>query len=147
MTGEGFWTSSRTVFKIFRRNMLLSFTADTLAQLLMTISTAAAAGLTGLISFVFIAHVLQSPYGWVGATLFSLLIWYVLRYFTSIFSDTYPSLSPIIIDGQLTHLRARTLYRMDACFVCFAIDLDTEKLHSSTVHQAFAHRVTPEGEV
>lgn len=35
---------------------------------------------------------------------------------------------------------------MDASFVCFAIDLDTEKLHSPTVHQAFSHRIVTEPE-
>ena len=124
LTGESFWSSGRTVFKVFRRNMLLGFTTDTLSNLIFMISTTAVAAITGLSSYIFIAHVLHSPYGFSGAVLFALLTWYVLRFFTSIFSDT-----------------------MDAAFVCFAIDLDTEKLHSPAVHQAFFHRVVPEGNV
>ncbi|PJF16519.1 hypothetical protein PSACC_03715 [Paramicrosporidium saccamoebae] len=122
LTGEGFWSAGRTLFKVFRRNMLLSFTTDALAVLLFTISTTAVAAITGLFSYIFVAHGLQSQYGFNAAMLFSLLTWYVLRFFTGIFSDT-----------------------MDASFVCFAIDLDTEKLHSHSVHQAFSHRITTEG--
>lgn len=124
LTGEGFWSASRTLFKIFRRNMLLSFTTDTLALLIFTISTTAVAALTGLSSFIFISHGLHSQYGFNGAMLFSLLTWYVLRFFTAVFTDT-----------------------MDASFVCFAIDLDTEKLHSPSVHQAFSHRISIDGPV
>lgn len=88
LTGEGFWTSSRAVFKIFRRNMLLSFTADALAQFIFTVTTVAVAGLTGLFSYIFASHILKNTHGWVSAMLFSLLTWYVLRLFTGIFSDT-----------------------------------------------------------
>lgn len=35
---------------------------------------------------------------------------------------------------------------MDASFICFAIDLDTEKLHSPMVHQAFSNRIATDAE-
>lgn len=88
LTGDGFWSSGRTVFKIFRRNMLVGFTTDMIAQLIFTISTTAIAAFTGLFSYFFIAHVLDSSYGFNGAIVFSIITWYVLRFFTSIFSDT-----------------------------------------------------------
>lgn len=32
-------------------------------------------------------------------------------------------------------------------FVCFAIDLDTKKLHCPVAHQAFTHRIVAEDEL
>jgi hypothetical protein len=124
LTGEGFWPSGRTVLKIFRRNMLIGFTTDLVAQMILIISTTTVAGLIGLSGYIFISHALQSPFGFNGAMIFSILTWYVLRFFTSIFSDT-----------------------MDATFVCFAIDLDTEKLHIPAVHQALSHRIATEADL
>lgn len=89
LTGDSFWASGRTVFKIFRRNMLVSFTTDLLSQLIFAISTTAVAALTGLTSYIFVAHILHSSYGFNASLIFSVLTWYALRFFTSIFSDTY----------------------------------------------------------
>lgn len=69
--------------------MLVGFTTDMLAQLIFAISTTAVAALTGLASYIFVAHFLHSTYGFNASIIFSILTWYVLRFFTSIFSDTY----------------------------------------------------------
>lgn len=118
LTGESFWSSGRSVVRIFRRNMLVGFTTDMLSQVLFSTASICASALVGMGSFVFVAHILRSEYGFQTSILFSLLVWYILRIFTSIFSDT-----------------------MDATFICFAIDLDTEKMHAPTVHQTFSHRI------
>lgn len=102
LTGESFWSSSRAVFKIFRRNMLLGFTADSMAQLVFTVTTGAAAVLIGLLGYGFISQSLMSPYGMAGAVLFAFVTWYVLKFFTGIFADTYASHALIVlIDGHV----------------------------------------------
>lgn len=88
LTGEGFWDSGRAVLKIFRRNMLIGFTTDTIALSVFAISTTVVAAVTGLGSYMFVSHVLESKFGFMTVMLFSLLTWYILRFFTSIFSDT-----------------------------------------------------------
>lgn len=139
LTGDNFWTSSRSVFKIFRRNMIVGFTTDMVAQIIFMASTLAAASIVGLGGYFFITHILNLSYGFNGAIIYGLICWYVLRFFTSIFSDTYLIL--IIWFNDCFELFD---CRIDAAFVCYAIDLDTEKLHSPTVHQAFAHRIVSE---
>lgn len=119
--------------------MLLGFTADSIAQLMFAVATGAAAILTGLFSYGFISQSLASPHGMVGAVLFTFVTWYALRFFTSIFSNTYrAALFAILMMGAC---------RMDAMFVCFAIDLDTKKLHCPAAHQVFTHRIASEGDI
>lgn len=118
LTGESLCKSGRAVSKIFRRNALLSFTTDYIAEMILFLSTLAIAALTGMGSFTFASHILKSQYGWAVGMLFTVLSWYILRFFSSIYTDT-----------------------MDVALLCYVMDLDMSKMHSSKVHQAFSSRV------
>jgi hypothetical protein len=116
LSGESFCKSGRSVVRTFKRNALLGATTDLISRMIFSISTFLVSVLTGLTSYVFTSHVLKSQYGWVSGALFGLLSWYILQIFADIYSDT-----------------------LDVMFLCYAIDLDTDKIHSSDVHGVYAH--------
>lgn len=116
LSGESFCKSGRSVVRTFKRNALLGATTDLISRMIFSISTFLVSVLTGLTSYVFTSHVLKSQYGWVSAILFGLLSWYILQIFADIYSDT-----------------------LDVMFLCYAIDRDTDKVHSPEVHGAYAH--------
>lgn len=120
LSGESFCKSGRSVLRIFKRNTLLGVSTDFIARLAFTMTTVVVSILTGLGSYTFTSHVLKSQYGWVSGLLFGLLSWYILQIFADIYSDT-----------------------LDVTFLCYAIDLDTEKVHSAEVYSVYASQHTP----
>lgn len=115
LTGESLCTSGRSVTRIFKRNTLLGLTTDAVARLIFSCTIILVATLTGLGSYGFASHVLKSEYGWVAGMLFGVLSWHILQIFAEIYSAT-----------------------MDVAFLCYAIDVDTERVHSASIHLTFA---------
>lgn len=70
--------------------------------------------ISGLGVYVFAVHVLESSYGWYVGGLFGTVAWYLMQFFSNVLSDT-----------------------MDATFMCYAIDLDSEKVRCQVAHEAF----------
>lgn len=114
LSGESFCKSGRSVVRIFKRNAILGLTTDLIAQLIFSVTTIVVAILSGLASYTFVSHALKSQYAWASGVLFGLLSWYILQLFADIYSDA-----------------------LDVTFLCYAIDLDTDKMHSAAVHEAY----------
>lgn len=117
LSGESFCKSGRSAVRIFKRNAVLGLTTDLIAQMIFSLTTIVVAVLCGLTSYTFASHSMHSQYAWASGVLFGLLSWYILQLFADIYSDT-----------------------LDVTFLCYAIDLDTDKMHSTAVHEAYGAR-------
>ncbi|KAF9109821.1 hypothetical protein BGX27_007158 [Mortierella sp. AM989] len=114
ITGESLFSAARSASKIFHRNLLWGLISDFLTKLILFIYSTLLSLLTGFAAYVFATHTLKSPYGYVIGILSGIIPFYITRFFTHIMSIT-----------------------VDATFLCYAIDLDTNTCHSNKAHSAF----------
>ncbi|KAF9973081.1 hypothetical protein BGZ73_003723 [Actinomortierella ambigua] len=114
ITGESLFSAARSASKIFRRNLLWGLMSDFLTKLILNINSMMLSVMMGFAAYIFATHTLHSPYGYVIGILASIIPYYVTRFFTHIMSIT-----------------------VDATFLCYAIDLDTNTCHSNKAHSAF----------
>ncbi|KAF9379554.1 hypothetical protein CPB97_008896 [Podila verticillata] len=114
ITGESLFAAARSASKIFHRNLLWGLISDVLTKLVLFINATMLSLLTGFAAFIFATHILKSPYGYVVGILSSVIPFYITRFFTHIMAIT-----------------------VDATFLCYAIDLDTNTCHSNKAHSAF----------
>ncbi|KAF9903767.1 hypothetical protein EC991_003370 [Linnemannia zychae] len=114
ITGESLFAAARSASKIFHRNLLWGLISDFLTKLILFIYSTLFSLLTGFAAYIFATHHLHSPYGYVIGILSSII--------------------PYYITGFFTHIMAITV---DATFLCYAIDLDTNTCHSNKAHSAF----------
>ncbi|KAG0306940.1 hypothetical protein BGZ98_001418 [Dissophora globulifera] len=114
ITGESLFTAARSASKIFHRNLLWGLISDFLTKLILFVYSTLLSLLTGFAAYVFATHTLKSPYGYVIGILSGIIPFYVTRFFTHIMAIT-----------------------VDATFLCYAIDLDTNTCHSNKAHSAF----------
>ncbi|KAG0052003.1 hypothetical protein BGZ83_003081 [Gryganskiella cystojenkinii] len=114
ITGESLFSAARSASKIFHRNLLWGLLSDFLTKLILFVNSTLLSLLTGFAAYVFATHTLKSPYGYVIGILCSVIPFYITRFFTHIMAIT-----------------------VDATFLCYAIDLDTNTCHSNKAHSAF----------
>ncbi|KAF9217115.1 hypothetical protein BGZ59_006429 [Podila verticillata] len=114
ITGESLFAAARLASKIFHRNLLWGLISDVLTKLVLFINATMLSLLTGFAAYIFATHTLKSPYGYVVGILSSIIPFYITRFFTHIMAIT-----------------------VDATFLCYAIDLDTNTCHSNKAHSAF----------
>ncbi|KAG0201986.1 hypothetical protein BGX28_005339 [Mortierella sp. GBA30] len=114
ITGESLFAAARSASKIFHRNLLWGLLSDFLTKLILFINATLLSLLTGFSAYIFATHTLHSPYGYVIGILSSIIPFYITRFFTHIMAIT-----------------------VDATFLCYAIDLDTNTCHSNKAHSAF----------
>ncbi|KAG0016108.1 hypothetical protein BGZ82_001205 [Podila clonocystis] len=114
ITGESLFAAARSASKIFHRNLLWGLITDFLTKLVLFINATMLSLLTGFAAYIFATHTLKSPYGYVIGILSSIIPFYITRFFTHIMAIT-----------------------VDATFLCYAIDLDTNTCHSNKAHSAF----------
>ncbi|KAF9323393.1 hypothetical protein BG006_001485 [Podila minutissima] len=114
ITGESLFAAARSASKIFHRNILWGLITDFLTKLVLFINATMLSLLTGFAAYIFATHTLKSPYGYVIGILSSIIPFYITRFFTHIMAIT-----------------------VDATFLCYAIDLDTNTCHSNKAHSAF----------
>ena len=69
ISSESFFSSGRTVYRLFRRNMLLAMTTDLMTRTLFLLATGFSALLSGLAAYLFAVNVVKSEYGWVTGAL------------------------------------------------------------------------------
>jgi len=119
LSGESFCKSGRTVLRLLKRNALLGFTTDSVSKLIFNGSVLIVSSAAGLSSYAWACHSLHSPYGWFTGVLYGCLAWCILKMFSGIYSTT-----------------------MDVTFLCYAIDLDTDKITEPLIHQAFVEYET-----
>ncbi|KAF9172407.1 hypothetical protein BGX21_003454 [Mortierella sp. AD011] len=114
ITGESLFSAARSASKIFHRNLLWGLISDFLTKLILFVYSTLFSLLTGFAAYVFATHTLKSPYGYVIGILSGIIPFYITRFFTHIMAIT-----------------------VDATFLCYAIDLDTNTCHSNKAHSAF----------
>ncbi|KAK3818302.1 MAG: plasma-membrane choline transporter-domain-containing protein [Linnemannia gamsii] len=114
ITGESLFAAARSASKIFHRNLVWGLISDFLTKMILFIYSMLFSFLTGFAAYIFATHHLHSPYGYVIGILSSII--------------------PYFITGFFTHILAITV---DATFLCYAIDLDTNTCHSNKAHSAF----------
>ncbi|KAF9284717.1 hypothetical protein BGZ68_004474 [Mortierella alpina] len=114
ITGESLFAAARSASKIFHRNLLWGLLSDFLTKLILFVNATLLSLMTGFAAYIFATHTLQSPYGYVIGILSSIIPFYITRFFTHIMAIT-----------------------VDATFLCYAIDLDTNTCHSNKAHSAF----------
>ncbi|KAG9069093.1 hypothetical protein KI688_009988 [Linnemannia hyalina] len=118
ITGESLFGAARSASKIFHRNLLWGLISDFLTKLILFIYSTLFSLLTGFVAYIFATHHLHSPYGYVIGILSSIIPYYITGFFTHIMAITYDT-------------------KVDATFLCYAIDLDTNTCHSNKAHSAF----------
>ncbi|KAF9980686.1 hypothetical protein BGZ75_008154 [Mortierella antarctica] len=114
ITGESLFAAARSASKIFHRNLLWGLLSDFLTKLILYVNATLLSLMTGFAAYIFATHTLHSPYGYVIGILSSIIPFYITRFFTHIMAIT-----------------------VDATFLCYAIDLDTNTCHSNKAHSAF----------
>ncbi|KAF9947682.1 hypothetical protein BGZ70_002565 [Mortierella alpina] len=114
ITGESLFAAARSASKIFHRNLLWGLLSDFLTKLILFVNATLLSLMTGFAAYIFATHTLRSPYGYVIGILSSVIPFYITRFFTHIMAIT-----------------------VDATFLCYAIDLDTNTCHSNKAHSAF----------
>lgn len=134
----------------FAHGILLDF----LTKLILFIYSTLFSLLTGFAAYIFATHHLHSPYGYVIGILSSIIPYYITGFFTHIMAITYGTKSFLLCITRLFCLFAKPMntrltfffllmatfaffFRVDATFLCYAIDLDTNTCHSNKAHSAF----------
>ncbi|KAF9430060.1 hypothetical protein BGZ94_008494 [Podila epigama] len=135
ITGESLFAAAHSASRIFHRNLMwglisdnkdigttnplltksvFDYILDVLTKIVLFINATMLSLLTGFAAYIFAAHTLASPYGYVIGILSSVIPFFITRFFTHIMDIT-----------------------VDATFLCYAIDLDTNTCHCNKAHGAF----------
>ncbi|KAJ2958278.1 hypothetical protein NQZ79_g6126 [Umbelopsis isabellina] len=114
ITGESFLASARSVTKVFRRNMLSGVLEGLLTRMILNISSLMVSLFSGFATYVFVSRSLHSPHGMMVGFLAAVVPFYISRFFTSLLNNI-----------------------IDALFVSYAIDLDTNTVHCNSAHKVF----------
>ncbi|CAG8432681.1 5663_t:CDS:2 [Diversispora eburnea] len=72
--------------------------------------------LCGFASLNYASHYLNSPYGYVVGLITGIIPFRIVKFYADFIMDT-----------------------IDASFICYAIDLDVNKIHSNEVHESFSN--------
>ncbi|KAF9984969.1 hypothetical protein BGZ65_012077 [Modicella reniformis] len=117
ITGESLFSASQSTSKLFERNVVLGLLSDLLTQLVLYIYSVLLAVFTGFAAYIFATHTLMSAYSYVIGILATIIPFYIANFFTNVMSIT-----------------------VDATFICYAIDKDTNTRHCNKAHSAFGSR-------
>jgi len=114
--GENFCSSAYMTTKLFRRNLVFGLVNDLLSKSILYIGSVIIALLCGFATFIYATHSLQSPYGYVVGIIAAIVPYYVSQFYTYIMMST-----------------------VDATFMCYTIDLDSNTNHCNKAHEAFSN--------
>ncbi|KAK3829235.1 MAG: choline transporter-like protein [Benniella sp.] len=114
ITGESLFSAARSASKLFNQNVLWGLMSDILTKVILYIYSTLLALFTGFAAYIYATHSLKSPYGYVIGILATIIPFYIARFFTHVMSIT-----------------------VDATFLCYAIDRDTNMCHCNKAHSAF----------
>ena len=115
LKGEGFFTSGRTIARIFRRNLLTSWISTYVTQVVFLTSALVTSLVSGVSVYVFAATVLNSEHLVSMTVLYSAIAWYLMMFYSNIVIDT-----------------------MDATFMCYAVDVDSDNMHNEEIHRVYS---------
>ncbi|RHZ77383.1 hypothetical protein Glove_180g25 [Diversispora epigaea] len=113
---ESFWESALSTTKLFSRNLIFGLVNDLVTQLVVRIGSIVIGLLCGFASLIYASHSLNSPYGYVVGLITGIIPFRIVKFYADFIMDT-----------------------IDASFICYAIDLDVNKIHSNEVHESFSN--------
>ncbi|CAG8753404.1 8246_t:CDS:2, partial [Gigaspora rosea] len=116
ISGESYFSSAVFTAKLFRRNLVFGLVNDTITNIILRIGAIMISLFCGFATFIYATHSLQSSYGYVVGILASIIPYYIAQFFVCIMMNI-----------------------VDATFLCYAIDLDTNKIHCTKAHEAFSN--------
>ncbi|CAO3677451.1 unnamed protein product [Umbelopsis vinacea] len=114
ITGESFLASARSVTKIFRRNLISGVMEGLLTRMILNIGALMLSLFSGFATYIFVTRSLHSPHGMIVGFLAAVVPFYISRFFTCLLNNI-----------------------IDALFVSYAIDLDTNTVHCNAAHKVF----------
>ncbi|KAI9333337.1 plasma-membrane choline transporter-domain-containing protein [Zopfochytrium polystomum] len=114
LTGESFFRSAYLSTRIFRRNLVVGITSMTLTRTILFLGALVPAGSCGAGGFFFAARGLASPYAYIVGALGGAIPFYVLRFMSQVVQNT-----------------------IDAAFICYMMDLDTNTNNCHSAHAIF----------
>ncbi|CAI2167806.1 19954_t:CDS:2 [Funneliformis geosporum] len=114
--GENFCSSAHKTTKLFRGNLVSGLVSDFAAKSILYIGSIIIALICGFATFIYATHTLQSPYGYVVGIIASIVPYYISQFYTHIMMNT-----------------------VDATFVCYTIDLDSNLESCKRAHKAFSN--------
>ncbi|KAG9301429.1 hypothetical protein G9A89_018101 [Geosiphon pyriformis] len=115
ISGESFCSSAYFTTKIFRRNLVFGLITDLITKFVLYVGSVLIALICGVATFVFATNSLHSSYGYVVGIIATIVPYYISQFYTSIMMNT-----------------------IDATFMCYIIDLDTNINNLKAAHDAFS---------
>ncbi|CAG8546591.1 1189_t:CDS:10 [Ambispora leptoticha] len=114
ISGHNFCTSAKFTTKVFRRNLISGLFADVYTKFILSVGSLVISLISGIITFAYATHSLESPYGYVVAIIAFLIPYYTSKFYAGIMSNT-----------------------IDALFLCYALDQDNDTNHCHLAHKTF----------
>ncbi|KAJ3218809.1 hypothetical protein HDU67_004057 [Dinochytrium kinnereticum] len=114
LTGHSLLRSGVLCTRLFRRNLVFGLTTSTLTRVVLTLGAITAASCVGAATFFYAARGLTSPFAYVVGVVGVVVPFYVLRFISHVLQ-----------------------YTVDATFICYMIDLDTNANNCDGAHQIF----------
>ncbi|GBB92990.1 hypothetical protein RclHR1_20970002 [Rhizophagus clarus] len=114
ISGKNFCISAYTTTKLFRSNLVSGLVNDFIAKSILYIGSVIIALLCGFATFIYATHSLESSYGYVVGIIAAIIPYYISQYYTYIMMST-----------------------VDATFICYTIDLDSNTNYCNKAHEAF----------
>jgi hypothetical protein len=115
ISGDDLFTSARECTALFRRNLVLGLVSSSLSRLILFSGNVVLATVSGLIVGGSASIAFQSPYGYFVGGVAAAIPFYILRFLGNILLST-----------------------MDATFICYLHDMDSNACHLSAAHRLFA---------
>ncbi|KAI8854200.1 plasma-membrane choline transporter-domain-containing protein [Chytridium lagenaria] len=114
LTGHSLVRSGVLCTRLFRRNLVFGLTTSTLTRVVLTLGSLTAASCVGAITFFYAARGLTSPFAYVVGVVGVVIPFYVLRFISHVLQHT-----------------------VDATFICYMMDLDTNANNCDGAHRIF----------
>lgn len=124
-SGTDMITAAKNCFSLFRRNMIQAFLLDNVTKIVLLLGVYTMSLVASVATFNFAARIYRNnssngnpltfDYAWLISVIGTILSFFVTRFFTFIITQI-----------------------MDALFVCYVIDVDSNKCHSTAIHRIFS---------
>ena len=114
ISGNDLCSSAKECTHLFRRNLVLGFVSSILSKVMIMCGNLAVASIVGFIVGSLQTH-FEHPYGYMLIYVATLISFYMLRFIGNIILNT-----------------------MDATFICYLLDLDSNSCKCSSAHRLFA---------
>ncbi|KAI9103018.1 plasma-membrane choline transporter-domain-containing protein [Phlyctochytrium arcticum] len=119
LSGESFCTAAYRTTRIFRRNLILGLVTSTVTRLILLMGTVTIAFLCGVVTFFFASRGLESPFAYIVGVVGTVVPYYIVQVLGHVVQNT-----------------------VDATFICYLLDLDTNSCHCESAHRIFGTSIS-----